>query len=134
MQNFLNTHKTLATAILFTALCAGSIAPAHAEPVPKGVLIVRGGTPSTSDYANQERDINGKLERVSALCAPRGNMTPAQLVATDTGWAFGAAYQSSNTTTVVKLDGNVVKDPLEGNPNHCLINGLKPGQMRGIWH
>jgi hypothetical protein len=134
MNAFIETHKYLAAAILFVALCAGSVSSAHAEDVAKGVLIVRGGTPNTSDYATQEQDINGKLERVSALCAPRSSVTAAQLVATDNGWAFGANYMSGSTTDVIKQGGKVVKDPLPGNPNHCLINGLKLGQIRGIWH
>ena len=133
MNAFIESHKYLAAAILFAALCAGSVSSAHAEDVAKGVLIVRGGHPNTSDYANQEQDINGKLERVSALCAPRSNMTPAQLVATDTGFAF-PTYMSGNTTSVINQGGKVVKDPLPGNPNHCLINGLTLGQIKGIWH
>ncbi len=134
MNVFIETHKYLAAAILLAALCAGSVSSAYAEDVAKGVLIVRGGNPNTSDYSNQEQDINGKLERVSALCAPRSSMNAAQLVATDNGWAFGAAYMSGNTTDVIKGGGKVVKDPLPGNPNHCLINGLKLGTMRGLWH
>ena len=133
MNAFIENHKYLAATILFAALACGGVSSAQAEDVAKGVLIVRGGSPNTSDYANQETDINGKLERVSALCAPRGNMTAAQLVATDTGWAFGANYMSGSTTDVIKQGGKVVKDPLPGNPNHCLINGLKLGQIKGIW-
>ena len=43
MQKFLDSHKNLAACILLAALCAGSVSPAQAEDVAKGVLIVRGG-------------------------------------------------------------------------------------------
>jgi hypothetical protein len=134
MQIFLNTHKNLAACILFATLCAGSISPAQAAEVGKGVLIVRGGAANTdANYAKEDQDSNGRLERISALCASSGSQTAAALVASDTTRVWGA-FMSGNTTTVINSGGHVLKDPLPGNPNHCLINGLKLSQIKGMWH
>ncbi|GAD64020.1 hypothetical protein [Aquipseudomonas alcaligenes] len=138
MNAFIENHKYLAATILFAALACGGVSSAQAEDVAKGVLIVRGDahgfTPNQGDnYKNEERNINDRLEGVSALCASSGSQTAAALVLTDTtrNWA---GYMSSNTTTIINQGGKVVKDPLPGNPNHCLINGLKLGQIKGIWN
>ena len=81
MQNFLNSHKNLAACILLTALCAGSVSPAQAEDVAKGVLIVRGGAANTNaNYDKEDQDSNGRLRQVSALCASSGSQTAAALV------------------------------------------------------
>jgi hypothetical protein len=134
MQNFLNSHKNIAACILLAALCAGSVSPAQAEEVGKGVLIVRGGAANTSvNYDKEDQDSNGRLQGVSVLCASNGSQTAAALVATDTTRVWGA-YMSSITTSVIKFGGHVVKDRQPGNPNHCLINGLTLGQIKGLWH
>ena len=137
MNAFIEAHKYLAAAILFAALCAGSVSSAHAEDVAKGVLIVRGDAygVSANDKNNyQNDDVNdGLLEGVSVLCASKGNQTAAALVLTDTTRTWGG-YMSSSTTTVINLGGKVVKNAQPGNPNHCLINGLTLGQIKGIWH
>jgi hypothetical protein len=138
MNAFIESHKYLAAAILFAALCAGSVSSAQAEDVAKGVLIVRGDahgfTPNQGDnYKNEERDINDRLVGVSALCASSGSQTAPALVLTDTTRNWGG-YMSGNTTTIINLGGKVVKDKQPGNPNHCLINGLTLGQIKGIWH
>jgi hypothetical protein len=134
MQNFLNNHKNIAACILLAALCAGSVSPAQAEEVGKGVLIVRGGAANTSvNYDKEDQDSNGRLQGVSVLCASNGSQTAAALVATDTTRVWGA-YMSSITTSVIKFGGHVVKDRQPGNPNHCLINGLTLGQIKGLWH
>lgn len=137
MQAFVETHKYLAAAILFAALGAGSISPAQAEDIAKGVLIVRGDAHGASanekDNYKNETVNDGRLEDVSVLCASKGNQTAAALVATDTTRTWGG-YMSGNTTTVINSGGRVVKDAQPGNPNHCVINGLTLGQIRGIWH
>lgn len=134
MQNFLNSHKKLGACILFIALCAGSVSAAQAEEVGKGVLIVRGGAANTSvNYDKEDQDSNGRLQGVSVLCASKGSQTAAALVATDTTRVWGA-YMSGTTTTVVNKGGHVIKDRQPGNPNHCLINGLTLGQIKGMWH
>lgn len=134
MQNFLKARKSLTTGILFAALIAGSVSSAQAEDVAKGVLIVRDGAANTdANYQNQERDSNDRLDRVSALCARSNNQTVVALVATDTTRVW-VGPMSGNTTTVIKHGGHVVKDPLPGNPNHCLINGLTLAQIKGMWH
>ena len=134
MNAFIENHKYLAAAILFAALACGGVSSAQAEEVGKGVLIVRGGAANTdANYAKEEQDANGRLEHVSALCASAGNQTAAALIATDTTRVWGP-FMSGNTTTVINYGGHVLKDPLPGNPNHCLINGLKLGQIKGMWH
>jgi hypothetical protein len=134
MQSFLDNHRHLSACILFAALCLGSVSPAQAEEIGKGVLIVRGGAANTdANYDKEDRDVNERLQGVSALCASSGSQTAAALVATDTTRAWGA-YMSGNTTTVINYGGHVVKNALKGNPNHCLINGLSLGQIKGMWH
>ena len=138
MQNFLNNHKNIAACILLAALCAGSVSPAQAEDVAKGMLIVRGdahafGPNKDGNYKNEERDINDRLVQVSALCANSGSQNATALIATDTTRVWGG-YMSGNTTTVIKFGGHVVKDWQEGNPNHCLINGLTLSHIKGMWH
>jgi hypothetical protein len=137
MNAFIENHKYLAATILFAALACGGVSSAQAEEVAKGVLIVRGDAygVSANDKNNYQNDeVNdGRLEGVSVLCASKGNQTAAALVLTDTTRAWGG-YMSSSTTTVINLGGKVVKDALPGNPNHCLINGLTLGQIKGIWH
>jgi hypothetical protein len=61
-------------------------------------------------------------------------MSAAALVATDHTRQWGDTYMQGNASTVINLSGNVVKDPLPNNPNHCLIHGLSVGQIKGIWH
>jgi hypothetical protein len=41
---------------------------------------------------------------------------------------------TSNSTTIINLGGEVAKDPLPNNPNHCLISELTVPQIKGIWH
>src|SRR5690606_26886427 len=96
-------------------------------------MLVRGGAANTdANYAKEDQDINGRLQGVSVLCASAGNQTAAALVATDTTRVWGP-YMTGNSTTVINYGGHVVKDPLPGNPNHCLINGLSLGQIKGMW-
>jgi len=71
--------------------------------------------------------------KVLAVTTSAGNQTAAALIATDTTRVWGP-FMSGNTTTVINYGGHVLKDPLPGNPNHCLINGLKLGQIKGMWH
>lgn len=111
--------------------CAAQAAP---DNVPKGWRMVRAGMPNAdANYAKEDRDPNGKLQHVSALCGP-DTMTAAALVATDNTRQWGDSYMQGNATTVVNLKGSVVKDPQPGNPNHCLIDGLSLSQIKGIWH
>ena len=105
-----------------------------AEPVEKGMIIVRGGAANTAaNYDKEDRDPNGRLENVSALCGTKDLKDAAALVATDHSRNWGA-YMTSNTTTIINLGGSVTKDPQPRNPNHCLINGLTLGQIKGIWN
>lgn len=127
------TIKGVAIACL---LCT-SFAAFAGDPAPKGWLMVRDGAATTKDnYANEESDSNGTLDGVSVLCADTHD-TPAdiqKLVATDRTRTWKANPGVASTTTAINLGGKVIKDPKKGNPNHCLINGLKTSQITGIWH
>lgn len=126
--------KTMFTAALATfLLCGASLAVAkNGDPAPKGWLLVRGGAANTdANYAKEYEASDGTLQQVSVLCGATNNA--AGLVATDTTRTWGA-YMQSNVTTVVNMKGNVVIDAQDGNPNHCLINGLTLPQIKGIWH
>lgn len=125
--------KLFFRAIASVLLC-GVAQAVPAVNVPKGSLMVRSGAASTdANYGKEDRDPNGRLQHVSALCGPDG-MKAAVLVATDHTRQWGTNYMQGNATAVVNLKGNVVKDPLPNNPNHCLIDGLNIGQIKGIWH
>ncbi len=103
------------------------------QQAPKGWIMVRAGAANTdANYAKEERNINGKLEQVSVLCAPPGTR-PQNLVATDHTRKWGT-YMQGRVASVVNYGGVVLKDPLKNNPRHCLINGLTLGQIKGIWH
>jgi hypothetical protein len=105
-----------------------------ADNLPKGWRMVRAGAANTdANYGKEGRDPNGKLQHVSALCGP-DQMTAAALVATDHTRQWDGNYMQGNATTAVNLKGNVVRDPLPNNPNHCLIEGLTVSQIKGIWH
>lgn len=135
MQQFLNGYKTLSVGILFVVLCAGGISSAQAGgAVGKGVLIVRGGAANTdANYDKEDRDANSRLEGVSILCASKNSQTAAELVQTDKSRNWGS-YMSGSSTAVINQGGQVVMDPQPKNPNHCLLNGLKLGQIKGLWH
>ncbi len=128
-------------ACLLLAGMAQAGVPGHAvekgqpagKQAPKGWIMVRAGAANTSaNYAKEERDINGKLQQVSVLCAPAGTR-PEDLVATDRTRTWNK-YMQGRVTSVVNYGGVVLKDPLRNNPRHCLINGLALRQIKGIWH
>jgi hypothetical protein len=129
-----NTTMTIA---LITCLLGLSL-PAMArngDSAPKGWLLVRSGVANDKlNYDKEDSDSNGKLERVSALCAKWDTNDVQGLINTDTTRVWGVNRGVSNTTTAINLGGNVVIDALPGNPNHCLINGLTLPQIKGIWH
>lgn len=122
---------------LTLAACVSALSlSSFAEDAPKGWLVIRGGAANTSpNYAKEDTDINDNLERVSVLCADlsesAGNI--ANLIASDQTRTY-PTYMVSTTTTAMKQGGTVVKDPLDRNPNHCLINGLPLSKIKGIWH
>jgi hypothetical protein len=123
------------TTLLACLLGASFIATA--QDAPKGWLVVRGGVPNAdANYTNEERDINDNLERVSVLCG-KFEDSPAgiqAITATDRTRNWAGPRAASSTTTVINQKGKVVKDPLDNNPNHCLINGLPLSKIKGIWH
>lgn len=138
MKSIFERSSGFVGALLIAISCVSGISSAYAEDVDMGVLIVRGDAYGASandedNYQAEDTDINGRLEQVSALCAKAANQTAVALVATDHTRNWGG-YMSGNTTTVIKAGGRVVKNPQKGNPNHCLINGVKLSQITGMWH
>lgn len=138
MKSIFEKSSGLAGVLLVAISCVSGISSAYAEDVGKGVLIVRGDAYGASandanNYQAEDTDINGRLEQVSVLCARAANQTAAALVATDHTRVWGG-YMSGKTTQVIQAGGHVVKDPQVGNPNHCLINGVKLSEITGMWH
>ncbi|HEX7130657.1 MAG TPA: hypothetical protein VF217_11425 [Rhodanobacteraceae bacterium] len=125
---------SMASALLCVML---SLAAAAGDPAPKGWLVLRDGAANTdANYNKEDKDINGKLQGVSVLCAATGdNAQDVQaLIATDQTRAWGANPGRSRVSTIVNLGGQVVTDPMPNNPRHCLINGLTLPQIKGVWH
>jgi hypothetical protein len=128
------------TAAVFACLLGLSI-PAFADngdAAPKGWLLVRSGAANTdANYDKEDSDSNGKLENVSVLCQGvtenAGNI--AALINTDKTRTWGATWGVSAVSTVLGQGGSVTIDSMgKKNPNHCLINGLTLGKIKGIWH
>lgn len=112
-------------------------AAAAGNPAPKGWLVLRDGAANTdANYAKEDRDINGKLQGVSVLCADKSDTAQnvQALIASDQTRAWGVNPGRTRVSTIVNLGGQVVTDPLPNNPNHCLINGLTLPQIKGVWH
>ena len=125
---------TLALSLLIVS------SPSFADPVNKGALVLRSGAADGDDnYANQDVDSNGKLQDVSALCSPDASNKgkSADLITTDKtrnqNKLFQAKFGATQASTITGLGGKVVTDPLDRNPNHCLISGLKVSQIKGVW-
>src|ERR1700750_2448166 len=130
-------NKTIISAALVTCLL-GLSCPAFAkngDDAPGTWLLVRSGAANTSaNYANEDEDINGKLEGVSVLCKEIDETAAevAKLVKTDKtrNWGGGPTWWVSTVSTATGQGGKVVIDALDRNPNHCLINGLKLGKIK----
>ena len=132
-----HSGKVLAAFLIVTcALLGGPVfakGSGSLQPAPKGWMVVRSGAANTNaNYDKEDRDINGKLMNVSVLC--KGTKNAPALIATDGTRTWGATYGVSSTTTIWNKGGKVYKDPLDDNPNHCLIDGLGLGDLKGIWH
>lgn len=132
--------KTMITAALVTCVL-GFVCSAYAkngDPVPGAWLMARSGVANDDDnYKGEEKDINGNLERVSALCKniKETSVEVEKLVKSDKTRNWGVApWWVSKVSIATKQDAKVVIDAQEGNPNHCLISGLSLGQIKGIWH
>jgi len=113
-------------------------APSFADNVPGGSLIVRDGAANTdANYNGEDKDINNRLERVSALCSAKNQdrtRTNAQtLIGTDKTRTWAANYGTAKVSTVTGQGAKVVTDSQPKNPNHCLISGLTVSQIKGVW-
>ena len=113
-----------------------------AQPVKKGVLVVRrGDATQDANYDKDERDPNGKLMRVSVQCnaeikPPATSDKLQTLIGQQQGYGAFPNYANSsvaNSTCFINADGNVQTDPQPGNPNHCLINSVKIGVAKGCF-
>ncbi|HEY4090396.1 MAG TPA: hypothetical protein VGN46_02680 [Luteibacter sp.] len=123
----------LLKSVAMACLLGSSLSAFAGDPAPKGWLMVRSGAANTDEnYKKEESDSNGKLERVSVLCGNFKKSDVDQLIASDRTRGYDT-YWTSTTTLVINLGGTVEKDPLPKNPNHCLINGIKVGPLKGIW-
>jgi hypothetical protein len=135
---------TLATAIhalsalaVTTAILTSSAA---ADGIKKGALVLRSGAVNTdASYRNEQKDANGKVHFVSALCSPdvSNKTNSAALIATDTthlqNGLFTGVYGATQASTIINAGGSVVTKPLKGNPNHCEISGLSVAKIKGVW-
>jgi hypothetical protein len=108
--------------------------------VKKGVLLVRRGDPTQdANYDKDDRDPNGKLMGVSVQCNPGVAYTTEQpqnqvritaLIGNQAGFANRGF---ANSTCIINHGGNVKTDPVDGNENHCVINSVKLGDLKGCW-
>nr|WP_019366196.1 hypothetical protein [Pseudomonas luteola] len=123
--------------ILSLVLMVFSQAQAETIEVPKGVIMLRAdayGAKANDDknYTKDERRDNDILERVSALCGSSEINNARALIESDETRKWDG-YMIANSTSVLKIGGKVVRDPLDNNPNHCLINDVKLSKLKGIW-
>jgi hypothetical protein len=131
-----NTIITVALAACLLSLSCPVLA-GNGDAAPKGWLVVRSGLATDkANYEKEDSDLNGKLERVSVLCANAHDEEDdiQDLIKTDKTRVWGANRGVSSTTTIINLGGSVIIDALKGNPNHCLVNGLTLSQIKGVWH
>jgi len=119
----------------------GAAMAKNGDPVPGTYLMARSGAANTDkNYEGEDQDINGKLEQVSALCK---DIKPKDLTADSVKkfvqsdktrkWGDGPTWWIARVSTATGLGAKVVEDAQPGNPNHCLISGLKVSQIKGIW-
>lgn len=131
------TMVRIVSVIIFAS--SALIEPAGAQ-IKKGALVLRSGAVRTdASYNNEDRDPNGKLMHVSALCSPTNSTKSksAALIATDTthvaNGLFVANYGATQASTIINAGGTVVSKPVTGNPNHCEISGLTVAKIKGVW-
>lgn len=133
-----NTINVLLVCLL--GLCGTAMAK-NGDPVPGTYLMARSGAANTDkNYEGEDQDINGKLEQVSALCK---DIKPKDVTADSVKkfvqsdktrkWGDGPTWWIARVSTATGLGAKVVEDAQPGNPNHCLISGLKVSQIKGIW-
>lgn len=109
----------------------------NGDPVPGDWLLMRNGAANTSDnYGKEDSDIKDRLDGVSVLCKKIDKTTEEiqKLVDSDKTRKWnGSPWWVAKASTATGLGAKVVIDELPGNKNHCLINGLTLGQIKGIW-
>ena len=111
---------------------------AHAAEIGKGVLLVRYGAANKDLNYEKDDGYPGELSGISVLCKVGINANTKanfdQLVKSDKTRPTSIKQGGGALSTVVINSGaKVVTDPLPNNPNHCLINGIKLSQIKGVW-
>lgn len=128
------TKFSFATALYFC--CAANAA--FAENVPKGALVVRYGAANTDiNYENQQ-GYPENLQSVSALCSQKNSNvnagTVSELIKTDSKHPKDLKKAGgANASALINQGATVVKNPLKGNPNHCLISNISVKRIKGVW-
>jgi hypothetical protein len=130
--------------VLLACLLAlsGTAFAKNGDPVPGTYLMARSGEANTDkNYKNEDQDINGKLENVSALCKElKAKDLDAEsvkkFVKSDKtrDWGDGPTWWIARVSTATSLGGKVIEDAQPRNPNHCLISGLTVSQLKGLWY
>lgn len=134
--------NTIIAPLLLACLAALSLSALakDGDPVNGGWLMARSGAANTAaNYSGEDEDINGKLERVSALCMkvdPVNAATVKAFVETDKtrNWGQGPNWWIATVSTATGQGAKVIENPQPRNPNHCLISGLTVSRIKGIWH
>lgn len=135
--------KTIVITVLVSCLLGltGSTFAKNGDAVPGTWLMARSGAANEADnYKNEEKDINDRLQDVSALCKEIKNKdidneSVKKFVKSDKTRKWGdGPWWIARTSTATGLGAKVVVDAQEGNPTHCLISGLKVSQIKGIWY
>jgi hypothetical protein len=131
-----------ASAIFATLLSIGlsSSASAHGDEIDKGWLMIRGskggfGPNKPKNYQDESDSGNGKLNDVSILCSISSDPGKAAAVIASDGtrvWPAGS-WATALSTAVINKGGHVYKDPLDNNPNHCVIYGLTAADLANVF-
>ncbi|MGM3225541.1 hypothetical protein [Dickeya zeae] len=111
---------------------------AAVNDVPKGALVVRYGAANTDENYKNQDGYPGTLQNVSALCSQTNSGVDSAkvkaLIMTDTKHPNPLNQAgATNASTLINKNATVTKDPLPGNPNHCLINNIELKNIKGAW-
>lgn len=133
-------HRTMRT-LAWSVTCSMFIALAFASGVgvEKGVLLVRRGDPTqNANYEKEDGYPDGELMGVSVQCNPEVQYTTNTskrqkrintLIRNQAGFD---KYKFANSTCIINHGGNIEND-MKGNKNHCVINSIELGDLKGCW-
>ncbi|SLM64443.1 MULTISPECIES: hypothetical protein [Dickeya] len=111
---------------------------AAVNDVPKGALVVRYGAANMDENYKNQDGYPGKLQNVSALCSQANSGVDSAkvkaLIMTDAKHPNPLNQAgATNASTLINKNATVTKNPLPGNPNHCLINNIELKNIKGPW-